>query len=383
MTGQRTTDILGIDLARFMAATMVVIWHFAAKPWLAPQGATITPLMPPAPASIPPGAWFGSIGWIGVQVFFVISGAVIAFSATRARDRRAFLISRITRLWPAMLVCAGLCTVLSMAFWHVGAGRASVLLLKSLVFSPVGPWFSGQVWTLPVEVAFYALVCVVGVGTQARRLEGLAWGLALASGGYWLACTLWPGAMTGVSRHLPLVTLLPHGCYFALGIAIARGGVAGRFPVRLLALMTLTIATAWLEIPARAAIDLGASPYHPAPLVAPLVWSGTVLFILMSFLWRDVIATALARQSRVIRLMGMVTYPLYLVHYQVGGPVYALLVHRGWSTWGAFLPAYVLSVTVAGGIALLLEPPMQKALKAMLERELRWWPGREISTKLV
>jgi peptidoglycan/LPS O-acetylase OafA/YrhL len=187
MADQRKNEILGIDLARFVAATMVVIWHFAGKPWLDPQGATITPLMPPAPPSIPPGAGFSSIGWIGVQVFFVISGAVIAFSA-RARNRRAFLISRITRLWPAMVVCACLCTVLSMVFWHVAPRRALVQLAGSLMFSPVGPWFSGQVWTLPVEVVFYALVCAVGVGTQARRLEGVAWALALASGaGGWPA----------------------------------------------------------------------------------------------------------------------------------------------------------------------------------------------------
>jgi peptidoglycan/LPS O-acetylase OafA/YrhL len=88
MADQRKNEILGIDLARFVAATMVVIWHFAGKPWLDPQGATITPLMPPAPPSIPPGAGFSSIGWIGVQVFFVISGAVIAFSAARAQPPR-------------------------------------------------------------------------------------------------------------------------------------------------------------------------------------------------------------------------------------------------------------------------------------------------------
>jgi peptidoglycan/LPS O-acetylase OafA/YrhL len=59
-----------------------------------------------------------------------------------------------------------------------------------------------------------------------------------------------------------------------------------------------------------------------------------VLFILASFLWRDTVATAFARQSRAITLMGKVTYPLYLVHYQVGGPLYAALAHRGWSVWG-------------------------------------------------
>jgi peptidoglycan/LPS O-acetylase OafA/YrhL len=57
--------------------------------------------------------------------------------------------------------------------------------------------------------------------------------------------------------------------------------------------------------------------------------------------------------------MGKVTYPLYLVHYQVGGPLYAALAHRG-GRCGGFVPAYGLAVVAAAGIALLVEPPMQR-----------------------
>jgi peptidoglycan/LPS O-acetylase OafA/YrhL len=111
--------------------------------------------------------------------------------------------------------------------------------------------------------------------------------------------------------------------------------------------MALAMATGWLEIMTRAGVELGQAPYRPAMLVAPLMWSGAVLFILASFLWRDAVATALARQSRAITLMGKVTYPLYLVHYQVGGPLYAALAHRG-GRCGGFVPAYGLAVVAAG-----------------------------------
>jgi peptidoglycan/LPS O-acetylase OafA/YrhL len=372
-------EVLGIDLARFVAATMVVMWHFAAKPWLDPQAATISPLMPGATAAIPPGAWVSAIGWVGVQIFFVISGAVIAFSAGRASNRRAFVISRFARLWPAMVVCGAVCSVLSMVFWHTGVMRALAGFAGSLVLSPVGPWFSGQVWTLPVEVAFYALVCVVGVGRRAR-LEGLAWALALASGAYWMTQTLWPGVLSGVNPHLLAIMLLPHGCYFALGIALARGHAEGS--VRW-ALMAVSIGTAWLEISARYGVELGRTPCHPGALVPYLAWLGAVLFIIGSFAWAAPIHAAFARQSRILRLMGAVTYPLYLAHYQVGGPVYAALITRGWSVWGAFVPAYALAVAVALILARYVEAPMQRVVKTVLNRRRLGPEGQGIPARFV
>ena len=48
---------------------------------------------------------WGSFGWIGVEIFFVISGYVIASSAEGAAPR-TFLRRRAQRLLPAAWVCA-------------------------------------------------------------------------------------------------------------------------------------------------------------------------------------------------------------------------------------------------------------------------------------
>ncbi|MGD5438086.1 hypothetical protein QUS99_22630, partial [Xanthomonas citri pv. citri] len=52
--------------------------------------------------SAAPFTWFG---WVGVEIFFVISGFVIANSASQASPGE-FLLGRALRLYPAVWVCA-------------------------------------------------------------------------------------------------------------------------------------------------------------------------------------------------------------------------------------------------------------------------------------
>src|SRR5579871_1299708 len=52
--------------------------------------------------SAAPFTWFG---WVGVEIFFVISGFVIANSANNSSPIE-FVLSRALRLYPAVWVCA-------------------------------------------------------------------------------------------------------------------------------------------------------------------------------------------------------------------------------------------------------------------------------------
>ncbi|WP_246707247.1 acyltransferase family protein [Mesorhizobium sp. NZP2077] len=71
----------GVDILRFLAAVLVMVYHYGFWVWAYPDGisAQATGGVPPQPDI---GAWVGS-GWVGVEIFFVISGFVIAFSAEK------------------------------------------------------------------------------------------------------------------------------------------------------------------------------------------------------------------------------------------------------------------------------------------------------------
>ncbi|MFD1958691.1 acyltransferase family protein [Novosphingobium panipatense] len=81
----RRRPVHGLDVVRLIAAMLVVIYHLGFKAWALP-GSSLRHVID-APVTHPPGYGLTWCGWIGVQVFFVVSGAVIAYSAEgRAPD---------------------------------------------------------------------------------------------------------------------------------------------------------------------------------------------------------------------------------------------------------------------------------------------------------
>src|SRR5579872_7463820 len=126
----------GIDLVRFLAAVSVLIFHLGYLNQSGIEYRAIWPL-----------AWQG---WVGVEIFFVVSGLVIANSAASTTPLE-FLRGRALRLYPAAWCCATLTFI-------VKGGDELVPYLHSMALLPKGPWIDDVYWTLSVEIAFYALV---------------------------------------------------------------------------------------------------------------------------------------------------------------------------------------------------------------------------------
>src|ERR1700732_970273 len=198
--------IYGIDVIRFLAALSVVGFHLGYLNNAADFKA------------IWPVTWFG---WIGVEVFFVLSGFVIANSANGANPMQ-FLKGRALRLYPAAWCCAILTLFVRSAI--SGEPLAEVLpsYLRSLALVPKGPWIDDVYWTLAIEIGFYALIFALlcaGVFSLLSRVS-----LALTTFSSVCLCIL-------AARHWHLlelsrlgelversnVLLARHGCFFALG----------------------------------------------------------------------------------------------------------------------------------------------------------------------
>jgi peptidoglycan/LPS O-acetylase OafA/YrhL len=179
-----------LDWVRAFAALVVVLYHAEAAAHL---------YLPAAQAS---GHWF-AIGWIGVPVFFVLSGYVIPH-ALRQRQRSAgqFLLARLWRLYPTYLVLSLLLIGLLWLLQRLLPGAeplAAAKLLDSLAFG----WGHNDRlylyvgWTLFWESLFYlAVAAALALDRQRRARPAAALGLFVAAGaGVWLLQLLGaPGA---------------------------------------------------------------------------------------------------------------------------------------------------------------------------------------------
>jgi peptidoglycan/LPS O-acetylase OafA/YrhL len=92
-----TDRLFALDGLRAVAVLLVVFHHyFYTLPQFYPYGGTFT--------KVP----FFQYGYLGVYLFFIISGFVIALTLQSCERPRDFALKRFARIWPALVVCSTL-----------------------------------------------------------------------------------------------------------------------------------------------------------------------------------------------------------------------------------------------------------------------------------
>lgn len=364
----------GLDLVRFGCALMVALFHFT---WRIPNEAHIMPF-----------------GWVGVQVFFVISGVVIANSAIASTPYR-FARNRFLRLYPAAWIAAAisfaiLSVVPAPAYYALGIGvNPEWRALASSVVLVGEDALATAYWTLPIEIAFYALVFIVLLwgrsGLRAvARLLAVASGAYLVSLFYLVASTSGPGVLD-LGYGLKNMLLLRHGVFFAIGIYLWMATQRQQLDRSDRVLFGLSLGAAALEIVCRsvslttifAAGDAGPLDIGWVTVGALLSFAVLLAAIRVSLVnaqrW-----TPSARAGARIRMLGLVTYPFYLVHEVVGGAILVAATGNGLGRPAGLALAIAATLAVAWLIAAFAEP----ALRQALVRGARWVRGSGVRTTM-
>jgi peptidoglycan/LPS O-acetylase OafA/YrhL len=348
----RATDCapayLGLDLIRFWAAALVVLYHLCFYPWTYGTAAPALEYRDQLAALAP----VTSTGWVGVPIFFVLSGVVIAASAT-GRDWFDFVRRRALRLYPAAWICGSITAAVCLL-----AGEPNRLVLryfKSMALSPTGPWVDEVFWTLGVEIVFYAYIAAILAWFGPARLEraGLALGAAgtlycsavladMAAGGGSGAGLSWLGEGNG------RLLLLSNGCYFGLGMVLWAIVSGGATRARL----------------AAAAIFTAAGLLAVGRPAEGALWLGTVAAIAASLRYHVAIRKRLGRWSGQIRVIGLATFPLYLLHNEIGRA--AMRAMRELGAWAALGVALTLVLALSFLVTIFLEPKVRAVLNRAL-----------------
>ncbi len=194
-----------LDALRGIAALSVVFFHYTTK-----FGELYG-----HPSALAIGV---PLGHYGVQLFFCISGFVIAMTLDRTQSWRDFVVSRFSRLYPSFWIAVLLTFTVVSIFGLPGKEVGVRDLLGNLSMVPAlfrVNLVDGVYWTLQVELFFYVLMLVLHLFGLLKRLH--------------LICAVWLGLHAvyvfariifnvDLSYSISAVLILPFFPFFAVGI---------------------------------------------------------------------------------------------------------------------------------------------------------------------
>ncbi len=279
-------------------------------------------------------------GWFGVALFFLISGFIISDRA-RVESARDFIVRRIFRIYPMLMIAVPLSCALIATKDQLTA--RNVLLNLTLANYLVVPQvvLLGVAWTLAIEVMFYALTAM----TQFMRDSPHRIALVLL----FTALLIWKrGILEG--RFLPIAV---SGAYLPV---LAMGKTAYWW----LAREHLSAPVACLAA-GYSVFLYGVHEIQPAFLPVTNSYAISLVYALLVFL--GLVRTRLP-QIRAVRFLSDTSYSLYLLHGIAGPLVLKALVPR-LPLSVAILAAAAVSLAAATGSFLLVERPLQKLARRL------------------
>lgn len=333
VVGRGTTvgeRLYALDLLRFVAATLVLLHHWN---WVI---AADIKAHPAYPSYLAEGG-----GTFGVSLFFMISGFVILASA-RGKDARGFIVSRVVRLYPAFWVCCAL-SWLAMLPDPMAPNFGEFLVNLTMLPGPAGvPYVDGVYWTLALEAKFYLLIAILLALGRLQQIERVLWcwllltQVTLGLGWSNLVMAIWaPCFIAGCACQLLREQRSgPRIALFAVSAAVCLEGFSG-------------------------GLDFSALGSMPPGQALRLAIIATELFVVLAIAmnwWR-------LRPSWLVASAGAVSYPLYLLHKEIG---YRII--KGWPELPHGWMIVIAAVVVLGLSAAVVrfEPRLQSRLRRAL-----------------
>jgi peptidoglycan/LPS O-acetylase OafA/YrhL len=320
-----------IEALRGLAAVSVALFHFSGE------------LTSPIPI------FLHSIGWLGVDVFFVISGFVIPLSlygrGYMLRDFPAFMLRRLVRLEPPYLASI----VLVLLMWRLSAlapgfrgiePSYSFLQIASHLFYAIPlthyDWLSPVYWSLAYEFVFYILVGLTFSLLIDRRIE-----LTVAT-----------------------IAIIATVCFFL------KSGIDVR---------VLEFAVGILLMRVVVAPSLAAGLWLGAALLVVISTGGIMTGFAVTIAVGSIAILREVQLGRWAYFLGGISYSLYLTHTIVGGRVMNLGMRFGDSAlYQITLMGVALAVSLVFAVlfARLVERPATAAARKIRTARLRGAPAQ-------
>jgi len=372
------TRLAVLDGLRGIAVLLVLWYHIWEISWL--------------PAPLARLQFVPETGFVGVDLFFYISGFVIVYPFVKALLHREapptwahFAYRRAIKIVPSYVLC--ICVLIAIGYAHfASAGEAARDIVTHLLF--IHTWWgdtagtiNGVLWTLAVEVQFYALFPVIWwlFSRNPWTTSAVMIVAAIAFRSYGQACCL------HTTAGLMLENLPSYLDTFAFGMLSAYMYVSWRERIHsggqrigatLAALagfvaLTLLLQNLWAM---RTAPDWSTVwQIHNRTLLGAsflLIGLGSLLSVRA---WQRIVG------NPVLLFMGVISYNLYLYHQAFARELLAWRIppyngadQHGDPHWEFTytIVAFVLTIAQAALVTYAFERPL---LRIPMERWQRWW----------
>jgi peptidoglycan/LPS O-acetylase OafA/YrhL len=294
-----------IDFLRFFAALMVMLYHYSFRGYAADGMSTMPyPLLAPV----------AKYGYLGVQLFFLISGFVILMTASTGSLKK-FIVSRFARLYPAFWVC---CTVTFVTIATIGgkyysASIGQYFINMTMLSGFIGvPSIDGSYWSIFIELKFYALIALLLIFCKINQAQ-----LFLV---LWLIATIALNVLKigKLGSLLSIILIVDYSPYFIAGamsfLVWSRGISLTRISV---------IFIAWLLAISYSLDDIPNRETHYNTEFNSYVVIGMISTFFAVMLLVSIRRTGFLGKRQWVTI-GALTYPLYLLHQTIGFMIFNL-----------------------------------------------------------
>lgn len=345
-----------VDLIRFIAAMMVLMYHYTASGIGNVMNDRYKLLA--TKDLYPEFFWFTKYGFLGVHLFFMISGFVILASALN-RSAIEFAISRWTRLYPSYWVAVIFTT--GILFIFLGSDfdvtltdfLANMTLLNDYMgITDIDPVY----WTLHAELQFYGcvfLLILFGV-IQHYRI--------------WLSFWIALAIIYAIFRQpffMPWFIAPAYSSYFIAGAVFYLAKREGYQPFHYVMLL-ISLGLGLFYIFPQTDEYIQHHQLRDQLITSAMIISFYGLFFLISS------GRLTIKRSATVVLLGSLTYPLYLTHHVAGRYLIDYLdplLNKYGILFGLIAAALVVAYVVTELIDKRLASYLRKTLTRLLVRE--------------
>jgi len=344
----------GIQYLRGLAAVVVILDHVTVM-------SQLTKYFGPAYSIL--GNFFSS-GFVGVELFFVISGFIIVYVSLKGKtlERKItpsdFFLHRFTRIIPFLWIC-----IIGFAALKVMSRGAFPLwdYVRSVTLFPVGEVEPKTIWTLRHEFLFYAIFCLFMIKGNLNWKPLLLWFLAPV---IWFTFNLNLLVSAGFF-HLLLdfifnrVNIL-FGLGFLIGILYLKGFINFKVNSRFGFLICILSVVPLLLVAYETSIGSFKSSYFIQILVA-----GILSFFMVIIGTSIKIDGELNLFNRLGLLLGNASYSIYLTHSGTVSAVLGIWSKRqiNASPVALLIVTTIISCIVGIVVHLVVEKPLIKIIR--------------------